>query len=61
MTTKNKFRHHNYINLPDEVKSNYEGQFPSNFTDKVTELWEQSSERTGYQGKLFLIKLTKIL
>ena len=36
-----KFNHHNYINLPNEVKSNYEGQFPSNFTDKVTELWEE--------------------
>lgn len=46
-----KFDNYKYISLPDEVKSNYEGQFPSNFTDKVTELWEQSSEREGYRGK----------
>ena len=37
----NKFSFHNYVNLPNEVKSNYEGQFPSNFTNKVIELWEE--------------------
>ena len=45
-----KFNHHNYINLPNEVKSNYEGQFPSNFTNKVTELWEEEVERKDYRN-----------
>ena len=46
----NKFSFHNYVNLPNEVKSNYEGQFPSNFTNKVTELWEEEVERKDYRN-----------
>jgi len=46
----NKFNFHNYVNLPNEVKSNYEGQFPSNFTNKVIELWEEEVERKDYRN-----------
>ena len=52
-TTTNTHSNYNYINLPDELKTNYTGIFPSesDFTKKVTELWEQTTTTTGYQGK----------